>query len=241
MKNLRCMEILAYLKKKKHCSVTELQEVFHVSAATLYRDLTDLASRNAIRKVHGGAIYPDVPEPGKERYPVQQVSFQERTGWNRQKKNAVAARAMERICNGDILFLDSSTTVSCLAELLEKSVFSSLTIVTNSVSIIRNFGSFPSHYVLISLGGSYDLQLNSFLGQTAIRELEQLSISKAFISAFGVCDGVVTTNHERHAGLLHRVLDMAPRKYLLVDRSKFNRTGLFKVAPLRAFDEVLSD
>ena len=93
----------------------------------------------------------------------------------------------------------------------------------------------------IGLGGSYDVQLNSFLGQSTLRELEYLEISKAFISAFGVGDDKVTTNHEYHASLLMKVLDLAGHRYLLADRSKFNRSGLFRIAPCRAFDEILSD
>ena len=128
-----------------------------------------------------------------------------------------------------------------MAQLLEKTSFSNLTIVTNSVAIIQNFHKYPSHYVRIGLGGSYDLQLNSFLGQATLRELDYLEISKAFISAFGVGDGKATTNHEHHASLLMKVLDLAGRKYLLADRSKSNRSGLFRIASCRAFDEILSD
>jgi hypothetical protein len=76
----------------------------------------------------------------------------------------------------DILFLDSSTTVSYLAKLLETSTFSNLTIITNSVTIIQDFYKFPSHYVRIGLGGSFDVHLNSFLGQATLRELEYLEV-----------------------------------------------------------------
>ena len=116
-----------------------------------------------------------------------------------------------------------------------------MTIVTNSVTIIQDFYKYPAHYVKIGLGGSFDIQLNSFLGQATLRELEYLEISKAFISAYGVEDNKVTTNHEYHASLLMKVIDMARQKYLLVDRSKFDRSGLFKIASCRAFDAIVAD
>ena len=139
------------------------------------------------------------------------------------------------------LFLDSSTTVYYLAQLLEQSSFSNLTIVTNSVTIIQEFHKFPAHYVRIALGGNYDIQLNAFLGQATLRELEYLEISKAFLSAFGTGNDKVTTNHEYHAGLLMKVLEISSQKFLLADRSKFNRSGLFRIAPKRAFDEILTE
>ena len=238
MKKLRTYAVVDYLKQKKYCSIQELTSHFKVSAATMYRDIAELAARDVVQRVHGGIALRERPAAAKG---LSGSPFQERINWNREKKETIALRALRLIEENDILFLDSSTTVHYLAQLLEKSSFSNLTIITNSVTIIQNFHKYPSHYVRIGLGGSYDVQLNSFLGQSTLRELEYLEISKAFISAFGVGDDKVTTNHEYHASLLMKVLDLAAHKYLLADGSKFNRSGLFRIAPCRAFDEILSD
>ena len=238
MKKLRTYAVVDYLKQKKYCSIQELTSHFRVSAATMYRDIADLAARDVVQRVHGGIALRERPTSAKI---LSGSPFQERINWNREKKETIALQALRLIEENDILFLDSSTTVHYLAQLLEKSSFSNLTIITNSVTIIENFHKYPSHYVRIGLGGSYDVQLNSFLGQSTLRELEYLEISKAFISAFGIGDDKVTTNHEYHASLLMKVLDRAAHKYLLADRSKFNRSGLFRIAPCRAFDEILSD
>ena len=238
MKNLRTYGIIDYLKLKKHCSIRELTARFGVSPATMYRDIADLAARDVIRKVRGGVALRERSSPSRG---PSGSPFEERINWNRSRKEAVAQQALERIQENDILFLDSSTTVSYLAKLLENSSFSNLTIVTNSVTIIQDFHKFPPHYLRIGLGGSFDMQLNSFLGRATLREVESLEISKAFISAFGVDEDKVTTNHEYHASLLVKVLELARRKYLLVDRSKFGRSGLFRIAPRRAFDEIISD
>ena len=238
MKKLRTYAIVDYLKQKKYCSIQELTGHFRVSGATMYRDIAELAARDVVQRVHGGIA---LKERSAGANQPSGSPFLERLSWNRERKETIALKALRRIGENDILFLDSSTTVHYLAQLLEKSTFSNLTIVTNSVTIIQNFHKYPSHYVRIGLGGSYDVQLNSFLGQSTLRELEYLEISKAFISAFGVGDGKVTTNHEYHASLLMKVLDLAGHKYLLADRSKFNRSGLFRIASCRAFDEILSD
>ena len=239
MKNVRTYAIVDFLKQKKYCTVQELIEHFHVSGATMYRDIAELAARDIVLKVHGGIAIRERPAAGQKS--STSSPFQERIRWNREKKEAAALQALQRIEENDILFLDSSTTVYYLALLLERSAFSNLTIVTNSVMIIQEFHKFPSHYVRIALGGSYDVQLNAFLGQATLRELEYLEISKAFISAFGITDDKVTTNHENHASLLMKVLELSGRKYLLADRSKFDRSGLFRIAPRRAFDEILSE
>ncbi len=240
MKNLRTFAIIDYLKQKKYCSVNELMEHFSVSPATIHRDIASLVRNNQARKVHGGVAYID-PAEATDKMTVLSSTFQERINWNQKLKHRISELAMREISEGDIVFLDSSTTVFFLAERLLESSFSNLTIVTNSAMIIQNFHKFPPHYVLISLGGTFDLQLNAFLGQAAIRELERLSISKAFISAFGIDGDLVTTNHEYHSTLLLKVLEVAKKRYLLADRSKFNRSGLFRLGTRADFDRILSD
>lgn len=236
MKNIRSYAIIEYIKNKKFCPIPELQEKLQVSSATIHRDIAALVKRGVIRKMRGGIAL----ALASQTQPIS-TAFQDRLNRNCRAKQTIAEQAFEKIEEGDILFLDSSTTVYYLALKLLNSNFSSLTIVTNAVSIIQNFHKFPSHYVLIGLGGSYDLQLNSFLGQTAMGELERLSISKAFVSAFGLCDAKVTTNNEKHFALLLKLMDIAEQKILLLDRSKFNRKGLFRFASQNTFDSVLSD
>ncbi|MBE6356394.1 MAG: DeoR/GlpR transcriptional regulator [Lentisphaerae bacterium] len=235
MKNVRSYEIVEYLKGKKYCTIPELREKFQVSNATIHRDLASLESRGVIRRMRGG-----VALGGKRPELPVSTAFQERLNWHSREKQLIAEEAFTRIEEGDILFLDSSTTVLLLARKLLESQFSNLTIVTNAVSIIQDFQKFPAHYVLIGLGGTYDMQLNAFLGQSTMRELEQLSISKAFISAFGLSDETVTTNHEKHFALMLKLMEMAGQRILLLDRSKFDRKGLFRFASRQAFDEIIS-
>ena len=239
MKNLRAYTIVDFLKKRKekYCSVDEMVRHFGVSPATMYRDIAELAAHDVIQKVRGGvALRTNAPAPVPVNSP-----FVERVNRDRKLKEAIAAQAIALVEENDILFLDSSTTVYFLARVLARSAFSSLTVITNSVTVMQEFPRFPAHYVRIGLGGSYDPQLNSFLGQATLRELGAREIGKAFVSAFGFGGGQATTNHEHHAALLHEVLGLAGRKWLLVDHGKAARSGLFPIAPLDAFDAVLTD
>ena len=67
------------------------------------------------------------------------------------------------------------------------------------------------------------------------------NITKAYISAFGVDDRTVTTNHERQAELIRTVIDQADKRYLLVDHSKLGRTGLYRLSARGAFDAIFTD
>ena len=87
MKTLRTYAIVDFLKQKKYCSIQDLIEQFHVSSATMYRDIAELTARDVVQKVHGGIAI-------NERPAGQKVSasspFQERIRWNREKKEAIA-------------------------------------------------------------------------------------------------------------------------------------------------------
>ena len=233
MEKMRTYQILDYLRKRRRCTLAELMRKFKVSSATIHRDVDELARRDAVMKVRGGLVFNELA-PTR----TNGSDFNARIVTNRTAKIAAAKKALAYVAEGDIIFLDSSTTVYELSVLLRESDFSHLTVITNSVSIIQNFRKFPPHYILIGLGGSFDAQLNSFLGETVVGHLNQLNITKAFFSAFGLDDRNATTNHEHQAELIRKVMSSSERSYLLVDKSKVGRTGLHRLAPRGAFAAI---
>lgn len=236
MDNIRLRRILAYLKERRSCTLRELMEKFHVSSATIHRDVEALSKRDAVERVRGGLLYADAPESD-----ASPAGYQERVVAHRREKIAVARKAMEVIEEGDIIFLDSSTTVFELALLLTRGRFDHLTVITNAIPVMHLFRKLPRHWSLIGLGGNYDLQLNSILGVSALEQLSRYNITKAFVSAFGLDDKTATTNHEHQAEILRHVLGMADRKYLLVDRTKLGRKGLYRLSSRGGFDAILTD
>ena len=234
MENLRLRRMLAYLKSRKSCSVAEIMEKFGISSATAHRDILLLAKRDAVERVRGGIVYNDAPDAR-----ANSSDYRERVVAHRREKIAAARKALSMITEGDIIFLDSSTTTYELALLLVHEQFDHLTVITNSVAIMNLFRKFPPHWSMIGLGGNFDLQLNSILGASAIEQLSRFNITKAFVSCFGLDDKTATTNHERQAEMLKKVLDAADRRYLIIDRTKLKRKGLYRIAARGGFDAVL--
>ena len=237
MKTLRSLEIIDYLKERKYCSMDELMKHFNVSPATIHRDIAALTRKKLIQKVHGGAAL----MPAKDAATTIDSPFSARINKETGRKTVIAELAQSYIEDGDIIFLDSSTTVLYLSRRIRELSLSNLTIITNSVHIIQEFSLFPPHFVLVGLGGNYNCQLNSFLGKSAVEGLQWLQIDKAFISAVGATGEGVTTYHENHAEFLEKAMKLACRKYLLIDSTKFGRTGLFKFAGLQDFDAIFCD
>lgn len=235
MENLRTYQILTYLKEKKSCSLKELMKKFRVSSATIHRDVETLARRDAIERVRGGIVYNEATASGTDL-----SNFRERFVANKSEKVASARLALPLIHDGDIIFLDSSTTIFELAALIMREPIDRLTIITNSVAIMGLFRKMPATWVRIALGGNYDAQLNSILGAAALAQLSGFNITKAFVSAFGVDAKNVTTNHEQQAELLRVVLAQADKRYLVAGRSKIGRTGLYRLSARGGFDAILT-
>ena len=236
MDNIRIRQILAYLKTQKSCTLKELMDAFGVSSATIHRDVAILAKRDAVERVRGGLIYNETPAPSGNA-----AAYQERVVTRRPEKIMVAQKALHVIEEGDIIFLDSSTTVYELALLLTHGEFDHLTIITNAIPVMHLFRKFPAHWSLIGLGGNYDPQLNSILGISALEQLARYNLTKAFVSGFGLDDKTATTNHEHQAEILRKVLDAADKRYLLIDHTKFGRKGLYRIAACGGFDAIISD
>ena len=235
MENMRTRQILAYLKKRKACSLKELITRFGVSSATIHRDAAALLRRDAVERVRGGLVYADAPgaAPGAARYLDRVVA-------NCAGKAEAARMALGAIEEGDIIFLDSSTTVYELAVRLMDAAFDHLTVITNAIPVMGLFRKYPPHWSLIALGGNYDPALNSFLGLSTAEQLSRFNVTKAFVSAFGLDDKTATTNHERQVDILRKALDAADRRYLIVDHTKLGRKGLYRIAARGGFDAIFT-
>jgi DeoR/GlpR family transcriptional regulator of sugar metabolism len=228
--------MLAFVKSRKSCTVRELMEHFAISSATAHRDIALLSQRDAVERMRGGIVYNDIPSQR-----ANSANYQERVVARRAEKTSAAKKALSKIEEGDIIFLDSSTTTYELALLVMHAKIDHLTVITNSIAVMNLFRKFPPHWSMIGLGGNYDPQLNSILGMSALEQLSRFNITKSFMSCFGVDEKNATTNHERQAEMLRKVLDAADRHYLLVDHTKLGRKGLYRIAARGGFDEIITD
>jgi len=228
-----------YVRQRKYCSTVELGRAFEVSPATIQRDISEIVRNKLLRKVHGGVA---VLETASDAIvPAEDSRFEDRMRINPEKKSHIARLAESLVEAGDILFLDSSSTALFLARQLQKSCLPNLTIITNSVLIIQEFRLFPSQFVLISLGGTFNSHLNAFLGRAAIETLRRYQINKAFVSAAGITTNGLFTHHENHAEFLKVAIEMAKETHALIDSSKFNKNALFAICTLADLGSLISD
>ena len=138
----REQEILNILKLSNgFATVKYLCDTLYVSESSIRRDLQSLEKRGLLKKTYGGAElisnFSNI------------ITFNERTQQNIIAKRSIASKAASLIKDGDIVFLDQSSTAFYLAnEIIHRS---GLTVVTNNTEILIRLAN--SNLRVMSSGG----------------------------------------------------------------------------------------
>ena len=126
MKENKEKELLNILQEKQFIGVEELASLLFVSPATIRRELTKLQNKGLILRTHGGAKIND----SNNFTP----NFDLRAHTNSLEKRKIAISAIKLIKNGDVIFLDGSTSSYLVAEYLKE--FSDIRVMTNGIDTL---------------------------------------------------------------------------------------------------------
>lgn len=207
-----------------------LAQEFAVSVMTIHRDLDLLQANGWLRKVRGGAsAQPSSLYHGDVRHRTQAMAV---------AKQELARAALELIEPGCSVLLDESTTGLALAELLPSR--GPLTVVTNFLAVVRLLAGEPG-IDLIALGGAYYAAYDAFLGMRTNEAIGSLRADVLFMSTTAVTHGHCYHQSQETVAVKRALMESADRRILLIDHSKFDKSGLHRLAPLTAFDLVIVD
>ncbi len=231
---LRRERIEQVVRERERLTVDALAGLLGTSRETIRRDLTDLADRGRVRKVHGGAT---VAEP---RLPEADVegSFQARLSENADAKRAIARRAVQLFQPGDTLFVDTGTTTLFFAE--ELALATGLTVITNSAAIAALAARGPSNATIL-IGGEYRADGTENLGPLAVEQIGRFHATHAVL-AVGSIETVGILDYDMlEVDVARAMIAQARSLTVLADASKFGRGGLIKVASLDAVARVVTE
>lgn len=219
------------LATQRTVSAVDLCSALGVAMATIRRDLAILEAEGALVRSHGGAV-------SKTSNADFQPSYQVLQNINRDEKRAIAAAAKALIMDGEIVFLEGSTTVFELADQLPR--HAQLTVVTNSPPILNRLSQNAS-MTLMSTGGELKKDLHYLCGSWTREVLSQTRLDKAIlgVSAIDVDYGVSTTR-PAHAEIKKLLTSAAKTRIGLIDHSKFGRQNFAYVGPITDLDVIVT-
>jgi DeoR family fructose operon transcriptional repressor len=211
--------------------VADLAERYGVTTETIRRDLSELQSRQLLRRVHGGAI------------PIERMSHEPmvdaRDVVNAEEKLRIATAALAEVPERGSAIIDAGSTCQRLAELfpVERDVH----VVTNSLLTALTLSRRGLRDLTV-LGGTVRTSRHSMVDETTRDELRPLAIEVLFVS----CDGLsfqhgLTTPYKEEYTVKRAMIERARRVVALVDASKFGNVQMFSFAAFEEIDVLITD
>lgn len=222
--------IIDLINNEHRVKVLDLVERLKASEATIRRDLQELEEQGYLKRTHGGAML--------EISSTLEPTFLEKEIAQLEEKKHIARLAASRVNDGDVIIMDSGTTV---AEMVPFIATKQITVITNSVPVISAL-NYYENINLIVIGGQSRSVTRSVVGAFANQMILSLHADKAFIgtNAIDLKYGLTTPNIEE-AKTKESLISISDEVYALIDDAKFNVVSLVKFAKLSDIDAVITN
>lgn len=248
----RKQQIIEMLKTNDFVDADELSKQLNVSYMTINRDLNELQKQGIAKRVHGGAQsienhqkslvtgaikYSKIDEK-KKVIPYFDLTIEERFNIMTEEKQRIAEMAAKFVNDGDVIGMDSSTTILHMCNfLLNKKI----TVVTTSLMVALQFASSKTVTVILPAGRlrkrSYSI-IDSGLDET----LKKIHMDKCFLSSHALSgeDGLMDLTMEE-SDSKRKLIERSNELYVLVDHTKIDKTASFKICNFDEMDSLIID
>lgn len=242
--SIRQQAILDMLQQQEHCSVDALALHFNVTTQTIRRNINELCSMGLASRHHGGAGLPTTL--GNRSYTSRKIT-------NQDEKQLIATEVVSQIPNGCTLFLGIGTTIAAIAEKLIN--HQELRIVTNNFEAAYILSQYDNIETWIPGGkirsndrdvvndnvGQFYGQFIADIGIIGCASISSITTPSPFNTHDEPQTEAYVFEHElREATVSQAIMNGAQQKWLVANKSKWQRKANAKVAPLSYFDRVFS-
>ena len=230
MKELLMREIIAYIRERRSVQLPDICSHFEISMSTLRRYISAMCEDGLVEKYYGGV---------RIRVSRELIPLSHRKLINYDGKLAIGRAAASLVEEGDVIYMDSGSTVGAMAQFLEKR--EGITVITNNYLVISRLTA-SSGIQLITLSGEYNQKIFSFLGSRVSELLRTYNVSKAFMgtSGFSLSSGI-THSTQLEAAVKRTAVEIAGRVILLADNLKFGTVAPFTYCGIEKLDCLVTD
>lgn len=226
---VRQEKILEMLSGNEIIFTNDIIKNLDISVSTLRRDLMKLESDNKIILLHGGGV--------RLAQKTIEMNISTKLELNKDIKEKIARKAASFIEEGDVIFLDPSSTNYLMIPYL---VGKHITVITNSISHINQLASLDIPCIMV--GGSIKKTTNSCIGPITEQTLKTLYFNKCFLGASGFSISSGITNHDINERVIKQLaLDNSSQPYILMDHTKYGIVTMVKVADLDKYPILIDE
>lgn len=212
-------EILEILHRYHYVTVNFLAEALYVSPSSIRRDLAAMEAQGLVRRKHGGVSEIEISNA--------LTPYSMRMHENSTKKRVICRKAAELVNDGDVVFIDGSTTCLFLPELIENK--KNVTVLTNSLRLASMFRT--ENVKVYVTGGSIRLS-DEYVASGPIAEetCRKLHTDIMFFSARAIDEsGVITDLNEPETSVRRVALQNTEKAVFLCDDTKIGKKSVFQV------------
>lgn len=224
--------IMENLKNKGIISLKETAKELGIAEITVRRDFEKLELEGMLKRVQGGAAL----EGASSSLEGAELTMAKKVLLNLKEKEKIAEYAASLVQDGDCIFVDGGTTMLPLVEMLSRK---RVILVTYNMLVLKKLVNAAAEVFII--GGKFLPYYNMNIGPVAQDMLRQFCFDFAFLG----CSGADLTQRtvymsEMESLLMKRIaLENAKRSFLLLDASKFEKKGIFKLSDFSVFEKVV--
>ena len=226
----RQLQLLDLVVTRGSQTVDELAADLGVSSMTVYRDLSTLEAEHLVKR-NRRAVTAAISS-------LSEFASVLRIGRRLGEKEAISARARELLRPGQAILIDDSTTLFPLVNHLHE--LTPITVVTNSALAMRTLAGVTG-VTLLSTGGEYVSWADGYVGTISETAVRSLRVDVALMSVSAITEGWCMHSDPRFVTVKQAMLESAGTKILVADHSKFERSSLYRIAPISAYDRVIVD
>ncbi len=225
-------EMVDYINEEGSVTFAQLKSRFpDVSDMTLRTDLKTLDKDHLIIRVHGGAR--------SVSYALGTDDLLSRRASRRSgEKSLIATKAAELIVPGHTIFLDSGSSTTALASIMNDM---DLMVFTNSITVASELARLERPICHL-LGGRLNRYSLSTKGSQAIESARRLSFDQVFLGVAGYQPEEGFSCGDDDEAVFKRVLiERSRESTVLMDSSKEGMHATFRVCALSDVSTVITD
>lgn len=227
----RLDHIISYLREHQTATVVNLAKRLYASEATIRRDLTLLEQRGLVKRLHGGAVLIDDAQRELPLYMREQQNIQE--------KKTIAAKAAGYLEDGQVIFLDASSTAMFLIPYLESR--QNLTIITNGLKTAQELSRLT--HKTYGTGGLMLHNSSAYVGPYAEDFVRNFNADIFFFSSRGVLEnGRITDASSEETHIRQIMLQNSRTHVFMCDRSKLDKSYCYNLGNAKDMDDwIMND
>ncbi len=223
--------ILKKILAEKKVSVKELAREMYASEPSVRRDLASLEKQGLLRRVHGGAIIEE------DSFSHIRIPFILRESEQSDEKALCAKKAAQLVEDGDVIFLDSSSSAYNIVPFLVAK--NRITVITNGVKVIEKAGEY--NIKTIGTGGDYMAVSCAFVGDRANKCINEYNADKVFFSTRGITlDGRATDFSTEEDEVRQSMIKRSKKVYYICTGDKAGKEFFHNVCTVEEIDGIIS-